>query len=90
PEITPYGLSKAALNMLTVHQQAQLRARGGGSGGIVVVAVDPGHVKTEMGGPSAVVEVEDSARGVLKLVEGLTEREDGGKFWLYNGEELPW
>ncbi|AEO59581.1 NADP-dependent dehydrogenase-like protein [Thermothelomyces thermophilus ATCC 42464] len=90
PEITPYSLSKAALNMLTVHQQAQLRARSGGGGsGIVVVAVDPGHVKTEMGGPNAVVEVEDSARAVLKLVEGLTER-DGGKFWLYNGEELPW
>ncbi|KAK4249268.1 NADP-dependent dehydrogenase [Corynascus novoguineensis] len=87
-EITPYSISKAALNMLTVHQQAQLRARGSG-GGIVVVAVDPGHVKTEMGGPKAVVEVADSARGVLKLIEGLTEK-DGGRFWLYNGEELPW
>ncbi|KAL2192995.1 NADP-dependent dehydrogenase-like protein [Corynascus similis CBS 632.67] len=86
-EITPYSISKAALNMLTVHQQAQLRAHG--SGGVVVVAVDPGHVKTEMGGPKAVVEVEDSARGVLKLIEGLSEK-DGGRFWLYNGEELPW
>ncbi|KAL2151000.1 hypothetical protein VTH82DRAFT_6098 [Thermothelomyces myriococcoides] len=87
-EITPYSISKAALNMLTVHQQAHLRADPATSG-IVVVAVDPGHVKTEMGGPKAVVEVEDSARGVLKLIEGLTER-DGSKFWLYTGEELPW
>ncbi|KAK0745011.1 NADP-dependent dehydrogenase-like protein [Apiosordaria backusii] len=85
-EITPYSISKTALNMFTVHQARQLRAVGSD---VVVVAVDPGHVKTEMGGPAAVVEVEDSARGVLRVVEGLKEG-DSGKFLLYNGEELEW
>ncbi|KAH6845861.1 NADP-dependent dehydrogenase-like protein [Chaetomium sp. MPI-CAGE-AT-0009] len=86
-EITPYSISKAALNMLTVHQQAQLRVQG--HDGILVVSVDPGHVKTEMGGPAAVVEVEDSARGVLRVLHGLG-REEGGRFWVFNGDELAW
>ncbi|KAK4206141.1 C-factor [Rhypophila decipiens] len=83
-ELTAYSISKTALNMLTVHQAKQLADRG-----ITVVAVDPGHVKTEMGGPGAVVEIPDSARGVLKTLHGLTHK-DTGKFVLYTGEELPW
>jgi NAD(P)-dependent dehydrogenase (short-subunit alcohol dehydrogenase family) len=85
-EITPYSISKVALNMLTVHQARQLKAMGSR---VVVVAVDPGHVKTEMGGPQAVVEVVDSASGVLKVLHGLREG-DGGRFLLYTGERLEW
>ncbi|KAK3898470.1 NADP-dependent dehydrogenase [Staphylotrichum tortipilum] len=85
-ELTPYSISKAALNMLTVHQARQLRAAGSR---VVVVAVDPGHVKTEMGGEGASVEVEDSASGVLRVVEGLQD-EDTGRFWFYTGKEWPW
>lgn len=84
--ITPYSISKAALNMFTVHQAKHLRAAGSK---VIVVAIDPGHVKTEMGGPDAVVEVQDSASGVLKVLSGLTE-EDNGKFLLYTGKELEW
>ncbi|KXX78620.1 C-factor [Madurella mycetomatis] len=87
-EITPYSISKAALNMLTVHQARQL-AGSEATRGIIVVAVDPGHAKTEMGGPDAVVEVADSARGVLRTLAGLTVA-DSGKFLLYTGDELPW
>ncbi|KAL2126624.1 hypothetical protein VTI74DRAFT_523 [Chaetomium olivicolor] len=87
-EITPYSISKAALNMFTVHQARQLKEKEE-TKGIVVVAVDPGHVKTEMGGPAAVVEVEDSARGVLKTMEGLGEG-DSGRFLLYTGVGLEW
>jgi NAD(P)-dependent dehydrogenase (short-subunit alcohol dehydrogenase family) len=79
----PYSLSKAALNMLTVHQARQLREEGSG---VVVVAIDPGHVKTEMGGPEAVVEVADSARGVL----GGWGVGDSGRFLLYSGVGLEW
>lgn len=83
PEITPYSISKTALNMLTIHQACQLGSRAS------VVAIDPGHVKTEMGGLNAVVEIPDSARGVLKIVTNF-ESEDSGKFLLYNGTQLPW
>ncbi|KAK7408955.1 hypothetical protein QQX98_008899 [Neonectria punicea] len=82
-EITPYSISKTALNMLTVHQAKQLRSQA------IVVAIDPGHVKTVIGGPNAVVEVEASAKGVINVVEGL-KAADSGKFLLYNGTELPW
>jgi NAD(P)-dependent dehydrogenase (short-subunit alcohol dehydrogenase family) len=87
-EITPYSISKAALNMLTVHQARQLRAMEAYKE-VVLVAVDPGHAKTEMGGPGAVVEVADSAKGVLKVLEGLRVG-DSGRFLLYTGAELPW
>ncbi|KAM7183009.1 NADP-dependent dehydrogenase-like protein [Naviculisporaceae sp. PSN 640] len=83
-ELTAYSISKAALNMLTVHQAKQLADKG-----ITVVAIDPGHTKTAMGGPAAVVEIPDSAGGVLKTLSGLTLK-DTGKFLLYTGKELPW
>lgn len=82
-EITPYSISKTALNMLTVHQAKHLQGKA------VVVCVDPGHVKTEMGGPNAVMEIQDSAQGVLKTLASLGKA-DTGKFLLYNGTELPW
>jgi NAD(P)-dependent dehydrogenase (short-subunit alcohol dehydrogenase family) len=82
-EFTPYSISKTALNMLTVHQAKQLKGKA------TVVCVDPGHVKTVMGGNDAVMEIEDSAKGVLATLAGL-KVEDNGKFLLYNGTELPW
>ncbi|WYZ36803.1 hypothetical protein EsH8_II_000309 [Colletotrichum jinshuiense] len=84
PHLTPYSISKAALNMLTLHQAKELQGKG-----VVVVAIDPGHVKTAAGGPGATVEVEDSAGGVLGILAGLG-LEDAGRFFLYNGAEVPW
>ncbi|KAH7117392.1 NADP-dependent dehydrogenase-like protein [Dactylonectria macrodidyma] len=82
-EFTPYSISKTALNMLTVHQATHLGSRAS------VVAIDPGHVKTVMGGPNAFVEIPDSARGVIKVVTEL-KPEDSGKFMFYNGASSPW
>lgn len=82
-QIPAYSLSKAALNMLTVHQAQELKGKA------VVVCIDPGHVKTQMGGPGAVMEVADSAKSVLATLGSLTE-EDSGKFLLFNGTGLPW
>ncbi|KAK3900084.1 NADP-dependent dehydrogenase [Staphylotrichum tortipilum] len=83
PVLTAYSVSKAALNMLTLHQARQVRE------GVVVVAMDPGHAKTEMGGEEAVLEVEESVKGVLGVVEGLGVG-DGGRFLLYTGAEVEW
>ena len=44
-----YRGSKAALNMLTTCMANELR-----EGGFIVAAIDPGWVKTDMGGPNAV------------------------------------
>jgi len=83
PHILPYGISKAALNMLTIHQAHELKGKA------IVVCFDPGHVKTSMGGANAPTEVKDSAEGILGAVHGL-KKEDSGKFLHYTGKELPW
>ena len=79
-----YCSSKAAQNMLTVALAHALRARG-----IVVLALHPGWVQTEMGGDSATVAVEDSARGLLQVIDGAT-LDDSGQFLDWRGKPLPW
>lgn len=62
-----YAASKAALNMVTRGLAAEFRPRG-----ICVVAMTPGWVKTEMGGPNAPLKPEDSARGIARTITSLT------------------
>ena len=62
-----YGASKAALNMVTRGLAAEFRPRG-----ICVVAMTPGWVKTEMGGPNAPLKPEESARAIAKTITTLT------------------
>jgi len=76
-----YSASKAALNMLTRGMAAELRPRG-----ITVVAVTPGWVQTEMGGPRAPVSVEDSARSLAATIEGVTPG-DAGQFLDRDGKK---
>jgi len=79
-----YSISKAALNMLTVHQSVELKSRG-----VVVICMDPGWVKTRMGGEGAQMEQHFSISSMLKVLGGLKEG-DTGKFYHYDGEEIPW
>jgi NAD(P)-dependent dehydrogenase (short-subunit alcohol dehydrogenase family) len=79
-----YCSSKAAQNMLTVELAHALRARG-----ILVLALHPGWVQTEMGGASATVEADDSARGLLQVIDAAT-LEDSGRFLDWRGKPLPW
>ena len=79
-----YSVSKAALNMVTRAMAAELRSEG-----IVVVSVHPGWVRTDMGGSAAPVLPKESARGIVKLADGLT-MEDSGKFFDYTLKEIPW
>jgi len=51
--------------------------------------IDPGWVKTDMGGAGATLEPEESARGLLAVIDGLTP-EDAGRFLRYDGSEVPW
>ena len=79
PGISSYRLSKWALNGLTRLQAQHLR------GTIAVNALDPGWVKTDLGGPRAPGVPEDSARGALALV--LEPFTTTGKLWK-DGREI--
>ncbi|CAK7216875.1 hypothetical protein SCUCBS95973_002958 [Sporothrix curviconia] len=82
-----YSLSKAALNMLTVHQGHDIRARGLAQA--VVIAMDPGWVKTRMGGEGALLEPDVSIAGMLKVLHGLKD-EDNVSFYTSDGARKPW
>jgi NAD(P)-dependent dehydrogenase (short-subunit alcohol dehydrogenase family) len=75
-----YSASKAALNMLTRAMAAELRPRG-----ITVVAVTPGWVKTEMGGPQAPLSVEESAASLAGTI-GRLSHHDAGHFLDRDGQ----
>ena len=79
-----YRLSKAALNMAMRNMHLELRGEG-----FVTVAVNPGWVQTDMGGPHAPLRPEQSVRAMLQLLDGLST-EHGGRFFNYDGAELPW
>lgn len=79
-----YRLSKAALNMATRNLAHDLK-----EAEIVCVAVHPGWVKTDMGGPEAPLQVDDSVSNMLRLIDSLDLQHSGG-FFNYRGRELPW
>jgi NAD(P)-dependent dehydrogenase (short-subunit alcohol dehydrogenase family) len=77
-----YALSKAALNALTRLLAAELR-----SGNVLVNAVCPGWVATDMGGPGG-RPVEEGAASVLWAVDLPDAGPTGGFF--RDGRPLPW
>ena len=79
-----YNSSKAALNMVTRKLAHDLAGDG-----IAVIAIHPGWVQTDMGGPNAAVSIPDSAQGILAVAGSLT-LEHSGKFYTYSGGEHPW
>ncbi|CCM05999.1 uncharacterized protein FIBRA_08242 [Fibroporia radiculosa] len=77
-----YCITKTAMNMLT-YKQAKTRPD------VTVIAIDPGFVRTDLTGPHADLDPEESISGVLKVLTTVTTA-DSGKFLRYNGTELPW
>lgn len=77
-----YATSKAALNMVTRAMAAELRGKN-----ICIVALNPGWVKTDMGGPNAELTPEESAAAIAKTVTGLTMKSTG-RFIERNGSEV--
>jgi NAD(P)-dependent dehydrogenase (short-subunit alcohol dehydrogenase family) len=79
-----YRGSKAALNMLTRSLANELRPAG-----FTCIVAHPGWVQTDMGGPNATLTPEESVKGLLALADRL-KPDDTGKFFNYDGGELPW
>ena len=88
-----YRTTKAALNMMTVCAAAELRGREETEDAIVI-AVDPGWMRTDMGTrggavPDAPLDPKESAAGIVALIDRL-KPEDTGKFLSWQGETMPW
>lgn len=79
-----YRSSKAALNSVVKSLSNDLT-----DGGFTVLALHPGWVRTEMGGPNALIDAQTSADGLAKVIEQSTQ-EKSGQFINYDGTELPW
>ncbi|MEG2941617.1 MAG: SDR family oxidoreductase [Thermomonas sp.] len=79
-----YDISKAAQNMASVLLAGALAERG-----IVVLALHPGWVQTEMGGAQAQVAPADAVNGLLRVIDAATPAQSG-TFLDWRGEALPW
>lgn len=79
-----YAVTKAALNMATRKLAADLALHGAAA-----VAVDPGWVRTRMGGPDAERTPADAARRLLNAVLA-PNRPLNGRFIDADGRDLPW
>jgi NAD(P)-dependent dehydrogenase (short-subunit alcohol dehydrogenase family) len=80
----PYRSSKAAVNMAMRSAAIDLAPRG-----IACVLVNPGWVKTDMGGPGAPLTPSESVAALKSLIAtfGLAH---SGKFFHYDGREYAW
>jgi NAD(P)-dependent dehydrogenase (short-subunit alcohol dehydrogenase family) len=79
-----YSASKAALNMFTRSLAAEAQRWR-----ITTVLLDPGWVRTDMGGPGAPITPERSVRGMIRIIDTL-KRQQNGRFLTWQGHEQPW
>jgi NAD(P)-dependent dehydrogenase (short-subunit alcohol dehydrogenase family) len=78
-----YRSSKSALNSAWRSLAIDNRGR------VTCAVLHPGWVQTRMGGSSAPLKPEDSVAGMRKVIEGLGP-EQSGRFFAYDGSEIPW
>jgi len=79
-----YRSSKAALNMVMRSLAIDLAPRG-----ITCVVVNPGWVKTDMGGPRGIMSPAESVTKLRHMFEDFGERHSG-KFFNHDGREYTW
>lgn len=79
-----YGDSKAALN-----DGFRAVERDWRTAGCLAVVIHPGWVRTDMGGSAASLSIEESARGIRRVMADLDES-GHGRFWTWDGREHPW
>jgi NAD(P)-dependent dehydrogenase (short-subunit alcohol dehydrogenase family) len=84
PNDYAYRSSKAALNASMKGLSLEVAKRG-----IGVLLLHPGWVRTRMGGEDAPLRVEESVSGMRRLIERYKPRQSG-RFYRYDGREMPW
>ena len=79
-----YRTSKTALNQVIKSLSIDLKEEN-----FIVVALHPGWVQTDMGGPNALIDTKTSVKGMIKVIDNLTPK-NTGKFYNYDGSSIPW
>ncbi len=79
-----YRSSKTALNQVVKSLSIDLKPLG-----ISVISLHPGWVRTDMGGPNALISVDESIKGMMSVILN-TDIKNSGHFFNYDGSEIPW
>ena len=79
-----YRSSKCAVNMVMKSLSIDLKPYG-----IACAVLHPGWVQTDMGGPNGLINTQQSASGLRRVIEQLT-LENAGRFIAYDGKEIAW
>lgn len=79
-----YCMSKAAVNILSRRLAFKLADKK-----IIVNAISPGWVKTDMGGPEAPATITEAVNTLTQTIEMLSI-ENSGKFLDENGKKIDW
>ena len=77
-----YNSSKSVMNMVTVMSATA-------DPDVAYVAIHPGWVQSDMGGPKAAISVAESAEGIVTTLNGLRQA-DSGRFVKIDGDDHPW
>jgi len=80
----PYRSSKAALNMAWNALAMEARPKG-----VAAAVLNPGWVRTDMGGPNASIDPPESIGDMRRVIDGL-DLARAGSFLDRDGSEIPW
>ena len=84
PVMYAYCSSKAAVNKVMRMISVELA-----KDNIAVGLIHPGHVRTDMGGPKGEISPQESASGIIDVIEGVCV-DNTGCFLKWNGEAHNW
>ena len=79
-----YRSSKTAVNSVVKSLSIDLEPKG-----IRVLALHPGWVRTDMGGPNGLIDTQTSIAGLRQTID-RKQLSDTGKFYNYDGSLIPW
>lgn len=79
-----YRSSKTALNCVVKSLSIDLADEG-----FTAAVLHPGWVRTDMGGPNALIDTNTSVSGMMQVIESLGV-EQSGSFFNYDGSIIPW